>query len=357
MAPILLVLAGCDISATPSPRATVSATTTPVSGPPLLVVADPSPDAFAGAITVRFYWLDGTEVSHVMLPAGTQVVAARGARVFVLNNGKLRGLHRDGSFEELADLGSAPGGEVTPSPDGTRWLWSTNVSNAGSSTTTSAIHRGGDGLKDRVIITNTEGAHVLRPYEWTKVGAFLAHMVTVVGANVPFGLPLGPVDRLNVETATATPIANSDTCQFSDMSADGTIACFPSAHTVRLVYPDGHVTDIPLSTPRFESSGDAFFSLDGRHLTVAGVSGSPNDRASRWATDLITTSDGSITRLALDDVRPADFPRAACWLPYDALIVYRPTGSVDSPGVFEVGSSGTSLPISKSGVPVGVLTE
>jgi hypothetical protein len=82
----------------------------------------------------------------------------------------------------------------------------------------------------------------------------------------------------------------------------------------------------------------------------------------RWtcvalATDLITTSDGSITRLALDDVRPADFPRAACWLPYDALIVYRPTGSVDSPGVFGVGSSGVSTPVSKSGVPVGVLTE
>jgi len=61
--------------------------------------------------------------------------------------------------------------------------------------------------------------------------------------------------------------------------------------------------------------------------------------------------------LALDDVRPADFPRAACWLPYDSLIVYRPTFSADSPGVFVVASSGTSLPISKSGVPVGVLTE
>jgi hypothetical protein len=314
---------------------------------------------------VRFYWLDGTEVSHVTLPPGTQVVAARGARVFVLSNGKLRGLHRDGSFEELADLGKSGEG-VTPSPDGTRWLWSSVVSNAGSSTITSAIHVGGDGLKDRVIITNTEGAHVLLPYEWTNVGAFLAHTVMGIGAYVPFGLPLGPVDRLNVETATATPIANSDTCQFSDMSSDGTIACFPSHSTVRLVYPDGHVTDIPLSTPRFESSGDAFFSLDGRHLTVAGASGKVPDGicpsctggpASRWATDLITTSDGSITRLALDDVRPADSPRAACWLPYDTLIVYRPTGSVDSPGVFEVGSSGAITPISKSGVPVGVLTE
>jgi hypothetical protein len=134
---------------------------------------------------------------------------------------------------------------------------------------------------------------------------------------------------------------------------------------VRLVYPDGHVTDIPLSTPRFESSGDAFFSLDGRHLTVAGASGNPPDSicpgctggpASRWATDLITTSDASIIRLALDDVRPADSPLAACWLPHDALIVYRPTRSVDSPGVFEVGSSGAILPISKSGEPVGVLT-
>jgi hypothetical protein len=365
MAPLLLAVAGCgnSVSSTPSPRPTASPT--PTSGPPLLVVADPSDYAFAGAITVRFYWLDGTEVSHVMLPASTQVVAARGARVFVLSNGKLRGLHRDGSFEELADLGKSGGG-VTPSPDGTRWLWSTDVSNAGSSTITSAIHLAGDGLKDRVIITNTEGAHVLRPYEWTNVGAFLAHTVQGIGAYVPFGLPLGPVDRLNVETATATPIANSDTCQFSDMSADGTIACFPSHSTVRLAYPDGHVTDIPLSTPRFESSGDAFFSLDGRHLTVAGASGKVPDSicpgctggpASRWATDLITTSDGSITRLALDDVRPADTPLAACWLPYDALIVYRPTGSVDSPGVFEVGSSGAITPISKSGVPVGVLTE
>jgi hypothetical protein len=305
---------------------------------------------------VRFYWLNGSEFSHVTLPLGAQVVAARGARVFVRSNGKLRGLHRDGSFEELADLGKT-GGEVTPSPDGTRWLWSTNISNASSSTTTSAIHLGGDGLTDRVIISATEEAHFLRPYEWTNVGAFLAHTVTGIGAYIPFGLPLGPVDRLNVETATATPIANSDTCQFSDMSADGTVACFPAAHTVRLAYPDGHVTDIPLSTPRFDFSGDAFFSLDGRHLTVAGATGKSVDGpASRWATDLIKTSDGSITRLALDDVRPADSPRAACWLPYDSLIVYRPTFSADSPGVFVVGAAGASTPISKSGVPVGVLT-
>src|SRR5712671_5807208 len=97
VAPLLLFVAGCGVSTTPSARGPVSptptsASPTPTSGPPLLVVADPSPYAFAGAITVRFYWLDGTEVSHVTLPGGTQVVAARGARVFVLSNGKLRGL-------------------------------------------------------------------------------------------------------------------------------------------------------------------------------------------------------------------------------------------------------------------------
>ncbi len=48
--------------------------------------------------------------------------------------------------------------------------------------------------------------------------------------------------------------------------------------------------------------------------------------------------------------------RAACWLGDGSFVVYRPDNSADGPGVFIVGPSGASTQISKSGVPVGLLS-
>lgn len=361
LGPVMLTLAGCGASGVP---ALGQSTTSPTSGlssasptvEQLLVVADPSPYSGSTPAVVKFFSLEGREVSRITLSVGDQVIAAAGARVFVLGtNGKLRGLHRNGSYEDLADFGNASV-VVTPSPDGTRWLWST--SSFSGSTITSAIHLGGYGLTPRVVETFTGDNRALRPYEWTAVGVFVEHGAVGIGGYIPYLAATGAVDRLDLEKNTATRVANSDTCSFSDMSRDGTVVCFPMPrqHAVRIAYPDGRVTDIPLSTPRFNLTGDAYFSGNGQELTVAGAVGLGFQNGERYGTDLVKTGDASISRLALDGVRPAGYMRAACWLPDGSLVVYRPDNSADGPGIFIFTASGTSLPITTSGVPVGVLT-
>jgi hypothetical protein len=355
---VALLVAGCSISVTPSTNATHSPTPTVSPAPTLLVVADPSPYSGQAPTSVRFFKLDGSEVSHVTLATNDQVVGVAGARVFVLGmNGKLRGLHRDGTFEELADFGTA-GVTFVASPDGTRWLWSTSSSDG--NTISSAIHLGGVGVTPRVVesaSTNMSDARALRPYEWTPVGAFVEHGAVGIGGYIPYLAATGPVDQLDVDKGGATAIAGTATCSFSDMSVDGTIACFPRQpqHTLRLVRREGPV-DIPLSTPRFNLTGDAYFSQNGQLLTVAGAVGVGFQGSERYGTDLVKSLDASISRLSLEGVRPAGFMRAACWLGDGSLIVYRPDNSADGPGVFIVSPSGASTSITKSGVPVGVLT-
>jgi hypothetical protein len=360
VAPVVaLLVAGCANSVTPPASATHTPTPPARQAAPLLVVADPSPYSGQALTSVRFFKLDGSGVSHVTLTTGDQVVAAAGARVFVLSaKGKLRGLHRDGTSEDLADFGNA-GVAFVASPDGTRWLWSTSSSDG--NTIKSEIHLGGVGVTPRVIESasaNMSEARALRPYEWTAVGAFVEHGAVGIGGYIPYLAATGPVDQLDVETGTATPIASSGACSFSDMSADGTIACLPqkTQHSLRLVRRDGSVVDIALSTPRFNLTGDAYFSRNGLLLTVAGAVGAGFSGQERYGTDLVKPIDASISRLSLEGVRPAGFMRAACWLPDGSLVVYRPDNSADGPGVFIVGPSGASTSIAKSGVPVGVLT-
>jgi len=362
LGPVMVAIAACGANGTsasghltPSPTVTLSSGSPAPENTPLLVVADPSPYAGQSAVVVRFFSLAGREASRITLAVGDQVVGATGARVFVLTmSGKLRGLHRNGSYDELGDLGSS-GVVVRSSPDGTRWLWSTSTPNG--NVISSAIHLGGDGLTPHVVESATEANRALRPYEWTAVGAFVEHGAVGIGGYIPFLGATGPVDRLNVETKATMRITNTDKCGFSDMAMDGTFACFPAAYTVRIVYPEGRTTDIPLARPRFNLTGDSYFSQDGMSLTVAGAEGNgANGQGERFGTDVIKTSDASINRLALNDVRPADFMRAACWLPDGSLVVYRPSYAADPSGVFIASPSGGSTTISNSGEPVGLLS-
>lgn len=354
---VILPLAACGTNAgngvaRVSPSASGAATSSSPSTTALLVVVDPSPTESTPG-TIRLFGLDGHEASHLTLESNTAVVGVAGKRVFVIDqNGKLSAIHRDGSFENLGNA-SAP---FVSSPDGTRWLWATATWQG--STITSAIHLSGDGLSPRVVETVTEEQRSLRPYEWTPAGVFVEHGAVGIGGYIPFIAATGPVDKLDLETNTVKPVAGSgDTCGFSDMSRDGTIACLPAPHAVRIVYPDGRKTEIPLSTPRFNLTGDAYFSPDGRQLTVAGAVGSGADHPNgeRFGIDLINVSDGAISRLSVDGVRPAEIMRAACWLPDGSLVVYRPDYSVDGPAVFLYGASGKSTPITTRGMPIGVL--
>src|SRR5260370_39317958 len=110
-------------------------------------------------------------------------------------------------------------------------------------------------------------ARALRPYEWTPVGAFVEHGAVGIGGYIPYLAATGPVDQLDVDKGSATAIAATATCSFSDMSVDGTIACFPRQpqHTLRLERRGGSL-DLPPAPPRFHLTGDRDFSQDGHLL-------------------------------------------------------------------------------------------
>src|SRR5207253_111479 len=83
------------------------------------------------------------------------------------------------------------------------------------------------------------------------------------------------------------------------MSRDGTIACLSgsgqNARSLILYTPDWKQQTIALAMPRFTQSGDAYFSPDGKLLSVAGATGAGADgHPEQYGTDIVTVRDASI---------------------------------------------------------------
>jgi hypothetical protein len=325
----------------------------------LIVVAEEPAAGYQSAPTpVRLMRPDGKEVDRLTVKQGARVARAAGARIFVVgDDGSLKAIHRDGSVENLGSLGDrAPYGFMV-SPDGTRWMWRTNSGQAAQ------IHLAGNGLASRVVAESNENAHAIQTYSWTPAGAFLVYAPDGIGGYILFNPALGPVKKVDLARFTAAPVAHTDSCQFSDMSRDGTIACFPrggaqNSRSLSLIAPDGKATTIALAMPRFTQYGDAFFSPDGRQLTVAGATSVGSDnQPEQYGTDLVKTSDASIGRLSIDGVRLNDAIQAQAWLADGSLVVWRPEGAVGgAPGVFLVGAGGKVTQLGGRGTPIGVIS-
>jgi hypothetical protein len=352
----VLGLAACGKVAT-TPGGATSPTASAAATPARTLLVTYSSAAASTPPVVWFFNLAGEQVGQVTLATNSYVAGVAGSRVFVMTqSGSLSAIHPDGSSEALGELGTtAP---FTPSPDGKRWVWATSETQG--NLTASAIHLGGDGIQPRVIETATEPYRALQPYEWTATGLFVERGAMGIGGYIPYLPATGPVDEVDVKNNSVKPVAGSEKCAFSDMAADGTVACFPQTpHTLRLQYADGRTNDIGLATPRFNFSGDAYFDANGQQLTVGGATGQGAEVANgeQYATDLVKTGDASISRLSLGGVRPVEFNRAGCWLPDGSLLVYRPSGSADGvPETFIYHSAGTTTTIATPGMPLGFVS-
>ena len=359
-----LVLCACggsapaSKSASSSPSSSASASATPASRS-LIVVSERDPDSTTAA-TLRLLRPDGSQVQSLTVKAGAELLAAAGARIFVRSGSALKAIHQDGSVEELGDLGlsSASFARFAASPDGTRWMWGTFDQNGQGQ-----VHLAGDGLSARVVAQSSENGRAIEPYTWTPAGAFLADEPVGIGGYILFDPASGPVKKLDPASFTTSAVSHTDGCAFSDMSRDGTIACFGSsggqnARSLILFTPDGKQQTIQLATPRFNQEGDAYFSRDGATLTVAGVTNAGSQgQPEQFGTDLVTVKDGSIRRLSIDGVRLPSFLRWQSWLQDGSLVVWRPSGAGGgAAGVFVVSPSGQAKQISNGGFPIGLLT-
>ena len=355
MGPIIaaLVLSACGGSSasSTSPSSSASPSSTAVNHA-LIVVSDHDPGD-PQAATLRVLRPDGTLVQTLSVKAGAELLGAAGARIFVRSGTVLKAIHQDGSVEELGDLGGT--GRFFASPDGKRWMWGTTIGSQGQ------VHLAGDGMTSRVVAQSNSQQQTIAPYTWTPVGAFLVDTPVGIGGYILFDPARGPVKKLDLTSFSATPVAHTDTCGFGDMARDGTIACFAprqNGYSLLLFTPDGKQQTIELATPRFALVGDAYFSRDGKQVTVAGATGAgANGSPEQFGTDVATVSDGSIRRLAIDGVRMPSFPTWQSWLDDGTLLVWRPQGAGGgAPGLFAVSPTGKVMQISQGGFPIGVLT-
>lgn len=349
-----VLLAACGSSPTstggsPSPSATV--TPTPAANT-LIVIADyPQSSPETTPIVLHLVRPDGTEATRLTLNAGAITTSASGSRIFVVERGgALKALHRDGSVEELGNLASTTPTPIVASPDGNSWLWGTLDTN-GKGT----VYAGTKGASPRVVDQSTETARAVRPYSWTQRGPAIEHGAVGIGGYILFYTATGPIDLVDPASASITSLNGTTDCSFSDLATNGMNACFPhgKGHTLSLMAAGGQVTSVALPADRFAVEGAAYFSPNGDQVIVGGATGAGAGNE-RFATDLVKTSDGSITPLSLDNVRPANGEWA--WMPDGSLIVYRPQVAAAGPGVWLVGPSGTITKLATTGEPIGVLT-
>jgi hypothetical protein len=323
--------------------------------------------------SISLFSEDGKAARVLPLQPGTTVLAVAGARIFVRGaDGTLKAIRRDGSVETLGTAGNAPSGigGLVPSPDGRRWLWASQTADS----TSQSVYLGGDALAARTLATFPYPT-VLEAYAWTTQGIFLDSLPMDYFGYRPFNTTFGAfggVRRLDPNSGTIQAVATPSQCIFSDEATDGAIACFPIAtgylvptrHAVRIL-ASGHVTELSLSVPRFNYVGDAWFSPDGSMLTVAGATGvgdnSPqsrnaNPKPEQYATDIVQTADGSISRFGPNGTRPAMGRQS--WLPDGRLVLWRPDAVGGSPGLYVLDPHGTGQgsEIEVIGTPVGYLT-
>jgi hypothetical protein len=261
-------------------------------------------------------------------------------------------MQRDGSFEELGNLGAMESGFI-PNPEGTQWIWSTYEGNSQNNNAHSTVYVGGAGRSPHIIGQATELARGLAPYEWTATGAIIQDAPSGIGGYIPVGAAIGPVERYDPKNGSLTPVTSSQTCMFSDLAADGTIACFPRQplHSVRLIYKDGRTVTIPLATPRFNLTGDAYFRPRADLMTVAGAVG--NQSSEHYGLDLVKPSDASISRFGPDDLLPA--MRERSWLPDGSLVMRHEDFVPGDPGIYLLSPSGNAVKVASTGVAVGFL--
>lgn len=366
VAATMVLLSSCGGAAvgTSTTRPTVGATPSATGAPAhrllLIVVAETSASQVT---TIRLLKEDGTEVDRFTLKQDARAVSAAGTRVFLRSAGRLKAIRRDGTVEDLQafpDEASDP----LPSPDGTRWFW-TSMQSIYDGYSSSAFVSVPGSTVPRKVESFSDQATWLLPVSWTPQGVFIQHMGGIDGYFV-FGLPvLSTVERFDPDRGSLAPLPASTGCAFADEAPDGTVACFieGQSKTLRLVSRGGKITSLTLATPRFNIVGDAYFSPDGRRLTVAGATGvgdgmgNPNPQPEQFGTDLVRVSDGSIIRFGPPGVRLAMGWRS--WLPDGKLVLWRPPSAAGgAPGLYvlDPNGPGTGPEIRTGGIPIGYLT-
>jgi hypothetical protein len=337
---------------TSGPAGQVSPTAQPA---PLVAVLD----APFGAVPnfVRLVGLDGVEAARLTLPEDAEAVAAGGHRVLVAGGGHLLGADLTaGVPTTLATLASLPADGpdelvrgLVLSPDGTRWLYASVVQH-GDGSLTSRIHLGGAGRPDRVVVERTSPGRAFQPVAWTAGGVVVSDEPVGIGGYILFRRTFGPTSLLDVDTGRLQPLT-PDTCAFSDLAADGSVACVVDGREgpndggpvrLRIQPRSGPALEVPLPASA-QQAGAAYFApadAGGPWVTLASspATGAPDEPV----TDvLVDRRDGSVHPLPASGLIPAG------WLAGGRILADRPAG-IDGgdPGTWMIAPSAGAIRLS-----------
>jgi len=345
------------------PHGGVAQTSPPAASPtaalrePLIAVLDRPFGAAPN--TLRLLRLDGAEVAAVALDPDAEAITAAGSRMLIAGSGRLSAVERDGTTAALptlpADADTALVRGLVASPDGSRWMWASVVQS--TSGVESRVYLAGSGSTGTLLLDRHESGSALQPTAWTADGPVLSDEPLGIGGYVLFRRTFGTAALLDVGRRALRPLVPAG-CAFSDMAADGTVACVSngregphgdsavSLHLTHVGRPDVVVT-LPAS---MQQAGAALFRPDGSAVSLA-MSPALGEGSEQIETDLVDIASGARHAFGPAGVMPA------AWLPDGRMVAVRLPGVAGgAAGTYVVSADGSSaVLVSPGSTVIGVL--
>jgi len=346
--------------ATPTVTAHPAATETPTPPAqhlPLLAVLD-HPFGAAPNTLLLLRADGGGEVGHVALDPDAESVSTSGALVLVAGAGRMHVYGADGSVVASVSLPGGPDSLVRGligDATATHLLWAT-VTQTGDSAV-SELYGAGVGGTPSLVLRSTAAGRARQPLVWTPSGPVVSDEPLGIGGYVLFRRTFGPASLLDPGSGQVRALTDAG-CAFSDMSADGSVACVRNgreapnnggAVTLHVVRAGG-ATPLDVALPvAVQQAGAALFSPDGRTLTLATspVLGEGSEQVSMALVDVASGTQRSFGAAGLMPV---------AWLADGRLVAVRLPGVAGGdPGTYVLDSNGTATLISSASSVIGVL--
>jgi len=342
--------------ATPSTASGASPTATAPAPLPLVAVLDRPFGAAPN--TLRLLRADGGgEVAHIAVDPDAEAVTTSGSLVLVAGSGELRAYGTDG--RAAAPMAIPESSEslvrgLVGDPTGTRWLFASVTEVSG--TAASRIYATGPGAAATQVLSSDAQGSALQPLVWTAGGPVVSDEPLGIGGYVLFRRTFGSAGLLDLASRTVRPLTDT-ACAFSDMAADGSIACVLNgreavnqggAVTLRISHPGKAPVDVALPAP-VQQAGAALFSPDGAWLTLASspALGEGNEQVTMEVVDAATGAHHVFGAAGLMPV---------AWLPDGRLVAVRLPGVAGGDaGTYVLDAGGNATLLSTASSVVGVL--
>jgi len=345
---------GAEVRTAPPASAAASATAEPHQ--PLVAVLD---HPFGAAPnTLRLLRTDGVEVAELPVDPDAEAIAAAGSRLLVAGSGRITTVEPDGTTGALPTLPGDAGADLVrglvANPAGTAWLWSSVAQSDGGAH--SRLYLGGPSVPSALLLERTEAGSALQPVAWTAGGAVVSDEPLGIGGYVLFRRTFGPTSLLDLASHALQPLTDTG-CAFSDLAADGTVACVSDGREGP--HGDAPVTLHLLRTGRapvavalpaaVQQAGLALFRPSGGVVTLA-TSPALGEGQEQVETDLVDVATGSRHAFGPAGIMPQ------AWLPDGRLLAVRLPGVAGGDaGTYVVSDDGTAALISPASTVVGVL--